>query len=103
MQPESESLNGSTQRDIFGILLAIIGATTVVLSSPSSGGEPPVLTPEALVEAITQRPFVIFSIVYLVSAVILCGLSEGSIGRRVVVIDVGICAIFGRVSCIRAM
>lgn len=61
------------------------------------------LTPEALVEAITQRPFMIFSIIYLVSAVILAGLSEGSVGRRVVVIDVGICAIFGRVSCIRAM
>lgn len=103
MRPRSGGPNQNTQRDIFGILLAIIGATTVVLSSPSSGGEPPVLTPEALVEAITQRPFVIFSIIYLVSAIILAGLSEGSIGRRVVVIDVGICAIFGRVSCVRAM
>lgn len=61
------------------------------------------LTPEALVGAITQRSFVIFSIIYLVSAVILGGLSEGSMGKRVVVIDVGICAIFGRVSCTCAM
>ncbi|KAF8558822.1 DUF803-domain-containing protein [Imleria badia] len=82
-------------RDILGILLAVIGATTVVLSSPSSGGPPPVLTPDALVEAITQRPFVIFSIIYLVAAVILGGLSEGSVGRGLVVVDVGLCAVFG--------
>ncbi|KIJ70251.1 hypothetical protein HYDPIDRAFT_77939 [Hydnomerulius pinastri MD-312] len=82
-------------RDLFGILLAIIGATTVVLSTPSSDGAPPTLTPEALIRAITQRSFIIFSIVYLVSAVILAGLSEGSIGRRIVVVDVGLCAIFG--------
>lgn len=85
-----------TQRDIFGILLAIIGATTVVLSSPSSEGPPPVLTPDALIEAITQRSFVIFSIIYLVAAIFLACLSEGSIGRRVVVVDIGLCALFGR-------
>ncbi|KAF8138656.1 magnesium transporter NIPA-domain-containing protein [Boletus edulis] len=83
-------------RDIFGILLAVIGATTVVLSSPSSDGPPPVLTPDALVEAVTQRPFVIFSIVYLVAAAILGCLSQGSLGRRVVVVDVGLCALFGK-------
>lgn len=88
---------------MFGILLAIIGATTVVFSSPSSDGPPPVLTPDALIEAITKRSFVIFSIVYLVFAVILSGLSEGSMGRRVVVIDVGLCALFGRRSRIRAI
>ena len=98
MQPRNGGLNKHTQRDIFGILLAVIGATTVVLSSPSSDGPPPVLTPDALVEAITQRPFVIFSIIYLVAAVILGGLSEGGTGRRVVVVDVGLCAIYGTVS-----
>ncbi|KAF9247146.1 magnesium transporter NIPA-domain-containing protein [Melanogaster broomeanus] len=82
-------------RDLFGILLAVIGATTVVLSTPSSDGAQPVLTPEALIEAITQRSFIIFSIVYMVCAVILGGLSEGSVGKRIVVIDVGLCAIFG--------
>ncbi|KIL00278.1 hypothetical protein PAXRUDRAFT_130245 [Paxillus rubicundulus Ve08.2h10] len=82
-------------RDLFGILLAVIGATTVVVSSPSSDGTPPASTPEALIEAITQRSFMIFTIVYLVCAVILGGLSESSLGRRMVVIDVGLCAIFG--------
>lgn len=56
------------------------------------------LTPDALIEAITQRPFVIFSITYLVLAVILGGLSEGRMGRRLVVIDVGLCALFGMMS-----
>lgn len=75
----------------------------MVLSSPSSHGPPPVLTPNALVEAIIQRPFVIFSIIYLVAAIILGGLSEGSLGRRVVAVDVGLCAIFGRASWICAI
>ncbi|KAH7931387.1 DUF803-domain-containing protein [Leucogyrophana mollusca] len=82
-------------RDLIGILLAVIGATTVVLSTPSSDGSPPTLTPDALIKALSQRAFVIFSIIYLVSAVILGGLSEGSAGRHIVVVDVGLCAIFG--------
>ncbi|KAL4075995.1 magnesium transporter NIPA-domain-containing protein [Scleroderma yunnanense] len=81
-------------RDLLGILLAVIGASTVVLSSPSSDGVPP-LTPDALLEAITQRSFVIFSIVYAALAIVLGGLSEGHIGRQVVVVDVGLCAVFG--------
>lgn len=74
--------------------MAVIGASTVVLSSPSSDGVPP-LTADALMQALTQRPFVIFSIVYGASAIILGGLSEGQIGKRIVVVDVGLCAIFG--------
>jgi hypothetical protein len=96
LRPGKQGLTRSSQRDLFGILLAVIGATTVVVSSPSSDGTPPATTPEALIEAITQRSFMIFSIVYLVCAVILGGLSEGRLGRRIVVIDVGLCAIFGR-------
>ncbi|KAG1715953.1 hypothetical protein ID866_1242 [Astraeus odoratus] len=82
-------------RDLLGILLAVVGASTVVLSSPSSDGATPPLTPSALLEAITQRSFVIFSIVYAVCAIILGGLSEGPVGKRIVVVDVGLCAIFG--------
>ncbi|KAG0705505.1 magnesium transporter NIPA-domain-containing protein [Suillus ampliporus] len=82
--------------DLAGILLAVIGAITVVFSTPSSDdGAPPPLTPDALIAAISQRSFVIFAIIYLVGAVILAGLSEGNLGRRVVVVDVGLCAIFG--------
>ncbi|KAG1753876.1 magnesium transporter NIPA-domain-containing protein [Suillus paluster] len=81
--------------DLAGILLAIVGAITVVLSTPSSDDGPPPLTPDALIIAISQRSFVIFTIIYLVGAVILAGLSEGSLGRRVAVVDIGLCAIFG--------
>lgn len=77
----------------------MIGAITVVLSTPSTdGGPPPPLTPEALIAAISQRSFVVFTIIYLVGAVVLAGLSEGGFGRRIVVVDVGLCAIFGEVS-----
>ncbi|OJA20911.1 hypothetical protein AZE42_00896 [Rhizopogon vesiculosus] len=81
--------------DLAGILLAMIGAITVVLSTPSSDDSVPPLTPDGLIAAISQRSFIIFSIIYIVGAVILAGLSEGSLGRRVVVVDVGLCAIFG--------
>ncbi|EGO27484.1 hypothetical protein SERLADRAFT_446715 [Serpula lacrymans var. lacrymans S7.9] len=81
--------------DLLGILLAVIGATTVVLSTPSPDGTPPPLTPDALLVAISQRAFQVFCIVYLVGAVILGVLSEGAIGRKVVLVDIGLCAIFG--------
>lgn len=83
------------QRDLLGILLAVIGASTVVLSSPSPDGPPPVLTAGALLEAITQRSFLVFSIVYIALAVVLGVLSEGPVGKRIVVVDVGLCAVFG--------
>lgn len=77
----------------------MIGAITVVLSTPSSDDGVPPLTPDGLITAISQRSFIIFSIIYLVGAVILTGLSEGSLGRRIVVVDVGLCAIFGKITC----
>jgi len=82
------------KRDLFGILLAIIGAVTVVLSSPSSD-EAPVLTPPALIKAICERRFIVFSLCYLVGAIVLGTLSRGMAGRRNVLIDIGLCAIFG--------
>lgn len=75
----------------------MIGAITVVLSTPSPDESPPPLTPDALIAAISQRSFVVFTIIYLVWAVVLAGLSEGGFGRRIVVVDVGLCAIFGEV------
>jgi drug/metabolite transporter (DMT)-like permease len=81
--------------DLAGILCAMIGAITVVLSTPSSDEGPPPLTPDALIAAISQRSFVVFTIIYLVGAMVLAGLSESGFGRRIVVVDVGLCAIFG--------
>ncbi|KAF7983968.1 hypothetical protein HWV62_18402 [Athelia sp. TMB] len=78
--------------DLLGILIAIVGAVTVVFSSNSSDVR---LDPAGLLEAISQRPFVIFTCIYIAAAFILASLSETSFGRRYVFVDVGLCAIFG--------
>ncbi|KAI0321861.1 magnesium transporter NIPA-domain-containing protein [Amylostereum chailletii] len=80
------------KRDLLGITIAIIGAVTVVLSSNTSDTR---LTPAGLVAAITKRPFAVFSIVYIIGAFILATLSEGRLGKKYVMIDVGLCALFG--------
>ncbi|KAI0824671.1 magnesium transporter NIPA-domain-containing protein [Trametes gibbosa] len=80
------------KRDFLGIIIAIIGAVTVVLSANSSDTR---LDPKGLLTAISQRPFQVYTIVYIVGIFILSGLSERSAGRRWVYIDVGLCALFG--------
>ncbi|KAF7800110.1 hypothetical protein EIP86_011355 [Pleurotus ostreatoroseus] len=79
-------------RDFFGIIIAIIGAVTVVLSANASDTR---LNHEGLIRAICQRPFLVYSIVYIVGAVILSGLSESEVGKKYVFVDVGLCALFG--------
>ena len=77
------------QRDLLGILLAIVGAVTVVLSSNPSDTR---LPPAALLAAVRQRIFVAYSVAYLVGAVVLAGLSERG---EWVLVDIGLCALFG--------
>ncbi|KAJ2924971.1 hypothetical protein H1R20_g12144, partial [Candolleomyces eurysporus] len=80
------------KRDLLGVLIAMIGAVTVVLASNASDTR---LDIDGLIHAICQLPFIAFSIVYLVGVVVLAGLSETPLGRRWVFIDVGLCALFG--------
>ncbi|KAF9469043.1 magnesium transporter NIPA-domain-containing protein [Collybia nuda] len=80
------------KRDLLGILIAIIGAVTVVLASNASDIR---LNPAALVRAISQTPFIIYSCIYIIGAVVLATLSHGNIGRQWVFVDVGLCALFG--------
>lgn len=80
------------KRDLFGVFLAVIGAITVVLSSNTSDTR---LSPEKLFKAVSQHAFLIFSAIYVVCASILMGLSERIVGRRWVLVDVGLCALFG--------
>ena len=80
------------QRDLFGIIIAITGAITVVLASNASDVR---LDPDALILAISQTPFIIFSAIYVTGAIILATLSHTSIGRQWVFVDVGLCALFG--------
>ena len=70
----------------------MIGAVTVVLSSNTSDTR---LSPEKIFKAVSQHAFLIFSAIYVFCASILIGLSEGSVGRRWVLVDVGVCALFG--------
>ncbi|RPD80627.1 DUF803-domain-containing protein [Lentinus tigrinus ALCF2SS1-7] len=80
------------KRDFLGIIIAILGAVTVVLSANPSDTR---LDPEGLIKAITTRPFEIYAITYVAGIVILSGLSEGPVGKRLVYVDVGLCALFG--------
>ncbi|PIL36871.1 transporter [Ganoderma sinense ZZ0214-1] len=80
------------KRDFLGIIIAILGAVTVVLSANPSDTR---LDPKGLIAAISTRPFEIYALTYLVGIVLLSGLSEGPAGKRFVYVDVGLCALFG--------
>ncbi len=69
-----------------------MGAVTVVLSTNSSDTR---LDPKSLLRAISQKVFIVFSLIYVVAALVLSSLSASSIGERHVFVDVGLCAIFG--------
>jgi hypothetical protein len=78
--------------DLFGVLVAIIGAVTVVLATNASDVR---FNPDQLIHAICQRGFITYSVVYVIGALILSGLSQGQYGRKWVFVDVGLCALFG--------
>ncbi|KAJ6599219.1 magnesium transporter NIPA-domain-containing protein [Mycena vulgaris] len=80
------------KRDILGILIAVIGAVTVVLASNASDTR---LDPDALLAAISQMPFIVYTCVYVIGIIILSILSQGRAGRQWVFVDVGLCALFG--------
>ncbi|KAL5527612.1 hypothetical protein ACEPAG_6413 [Sanghuangporus baumii] len=80
------------KRDLLGILLAILGAITVVLSASSSDRR---LDPDALIHAITQKPFIVLAAIYAGGAAFLVSLSSQRLGQEHVWVDVGACALFG--------
>ncbi|KAL0581992.1 hypothetical protein V5O48_000050 [Marasmius crinis-equi] len=80
------------KRDLLGIMIAIIGAVTVVLASNASSDR---LNPDELVKAISQIPFIVYSCMYLVGIAVLATLSQGPMGQEYVLVDVGLCALFG--------
>jgi magnesium transporter len=94
----STHLLTSLQRELFGIVIAIIGAVTVVFASNSSDTR---LGPDELLEAIKQIPFLIYTCIYVVAASFLMFLSEKPAGRRYVFVDIGLCALFGMFSRMR--
>ncbi|GJE84939.1 magnesium transporter NIPA-domain-containing protein [Phanerochaete sordida] len=80
------------KRDFLGVMIAIVGAVTVVLSANPSDTK---FDTPALLHALAQKPFIVYAAIYVVGAVILSGLSEGQAGEKYVFVDVGLCAIFG--------
>jgi hypothetical protein len=80
------------QVEFLGIFISILGAVTVVFSANTSDTR---LDRDALIAAITQKPFIIYSITYIIGAFILAGLSASHRGRDWVFVDVGMCALFG--------
>lgn len=85
-----------SQRDFFGIIVAVVGAVTVVLSTNTSDTR---LDPPGLIHAMTQRVFIVYTAVYIAGAIVLSWLSEGQAGKRWVYVDVGLCALFGKRTC----
>lgn len=65
---------------------------TVVLSSNTSDAR---LDADGLLHAIGQIPFIIYTAVYIAGAAVLSTLSNKPAGYRYVVVDVGLCALFG--------
>ena len=65
---------------------------TVVFSANTSDTR---LDRDALIEAITQKPFIVYSIIYVAGAFILAWLSASQRGRDWIFVDVGLCALFG--------
>ena len=53
------------------------------------------LDPDGLIRAISQRPFIVLSIIYAIGIVVLVGLSSRRAGKKWVYVDVGTCALFG--------
>lgn len=79
--------------DIGGILLAIIGAVTVVFSSKQSDAT---LNPDELMEAISQKGFIAYVIVAFILAATLAWASTTVLGQRYILLDVGVCAVLGK-------
>lgn len=78
--------------DFGGIFLAILGAVTVVFSSKQNDAR---LGPNALREAIKRTEFVAYVCIAVICALLLAFASHTRVGDRWVLVDVGVCAIFG--------
>jgi len=53
------------------------------------------LDPDQLLQAITQIPFIVYTILTLLALIGLMILSESQYGERLIGIDIGVCALFG--------
>lgn len=75
------------KRDFFGIILAVVGSITVVLSSKPTDVR---LDKDGLIDAICQPIFIGYTIFTVVAIMFLTLLSRGNAGRDYIFVDVGI-------------
>ncbi|OCF62067.1 hypothetical protein L486_01733 [Kwoniella mangroviensis CBS 10435] len=80
------------KRELFGMALAIIGAITVVWSS---NGSNPRLNPSQLIAALKRLPFIIYTLITVLLLITLIILSNTSYGHRYLLVDIGVCTLFG--------
>ncbi|WWC92636.1 uncharacterized protein L201_007595 [Kwoniella dendrophila CBS 6074] len=80
------------KRELFGMALAILGAITVVWSS---NGSNPRLNPEQLITALKRIPFIIYTSITFTLLIGLIVLSNTSYGQRYLLVDIGVCTLFG--------
>jgi len=79
------------RRDFFGVLVAITGAVTVVLSARQSEEK---LSPEDLLANIKRWEFGLYITLTLVAIIVLMSLSP-QYGRRTILVDLGLVGLFG--------
>lgn len=82
-----------THSDLLGIVLAILGAVAVVSSIGPSGSEP--MDPPALWSALACPTFVVYALLMLALGIGLMMACHTSIGRRSILVHVGVCGVFG--------
>jgi drug/metabolite transporter (DMT)-like permease len=78
--------------DLGGILLAIIGAVTVVFSSKQSDAT---LNPDELWHALCRKSFIAYVVISIALAALLAWGSTTVHGERWILLDVGVCAVLG--------
>lgn len=77
--------------DLLGVIIAIAGGITVVISAQA---EQPKLSPQEIVQAISQLTFKIYFGVAICTIVVLAYLSP-TYGHKFILIDLGLVALFG--------
>lgn len=78
--------------DLGGMLLAIIGAVTVVFSSKQSDTT---LNPDQLWDAISRKEFIAYAVVAIVLGLALAWGSSTRFGDQYIMLDLGVCAVSG--------
>ncbi|KAI9137912.1 magnesium transporter [Paraphysoderma sedebokerense] len=79
------------KRDLFGIILAIFGTVTIVLSAKQKETQ---FDPDALVEALLQPQFLIYFLFTVAAIIAMMSLSD-TIGKRIILVDISLVALFG--------